>query len=86
LTGAALVQALVKDEIEIGLSVVADVAAPNEIDYAGPFPPRIQEYILIRAAITVASTNVAAAKTFINFAAHPDRAGVLRAYWLEPVM
>jgi len=85
-SGAALVQALVKHEIEIGLSVVADVAASNEIDYAGPFPPEIQEYILIRAAVTVASTNADAAKAFISFVHRPDRAGTLRAYWLEPVM
>jgi molybdate transport system substrate-binding protein len=84
--GDALVQALVKDEIEIGLSVVADMAASNGIDYAGPFPPGIQEYIMIRAATTVGSTNVNAAGAFIGFASRPDRSQLLKTHWLEPAM
>jgi len=86
LTGAALIQALADREIEMGLSVIADMAASKDIDYAGPFPPGIQEYILIRAAVTIGSFNPNGAQTLIEFVRRPARAEFFRAYWLEPVI
>ena len=49
--GISVVQALVKGEIEMGFSVVADMAATNEIDYAGPYPPGIQTYVSNRTRL-----------------------------------
>ena len=63
--GISVVRALAKSEIELGFSVVADMAAANEIAYAGPYPSGIQTYAPIHATLRMGTANEFAAKGFL---------------------
>ena len=82
--GSALRRALVSGECDVGISVEADLAGYDEIDYVGPFPSDVQKYIAVRAALTTNSASRELAQAFINFVVRPDRAQMYKTYWLEP--
>lgn len=82
--GRAIVRALIDKEIDIGLSVIADLASIGEIDFGGAFPPDVQQYVEVRSAVTVGAANAVAARQFIEFVRRPDRAKLFKDYWLEP--
>jgi molybdate transport system substrate-binding protein len=82
--GRAIVRALLEKEIDIGISVVADMAGAKEIEFGGAFPPDVQQYVTVRAAVTVGAANAAVARQFIDFVRRPDRAQLFKDNWLEP--
>lgn len=77
-------KALTQGEIELGFSVVADMAAANEIDYAGPYPPGVQTYAPIHATIRIGTTNEAAAKSFLDLVRNRATPDFLKENWLFP--
>lgn len=82
--GTAVVQALVKGEIELGFSVVADMAATNEIDYAGPYPPGIQTYAPIHAAMRIGTAHEAEVKALLDLVRHKATPEFLKENYLFP--
>jgi molybdate transport system substrate-binding protein len=82
--GISVVKALTQGEIELGFSVVADMAAANEIDYAGPYPPGVQTYAPIHATIRIGTTNEAAAKSFLDLVRNRATPDFLKENWLFP--
>jgi molybdate transport system substrate-binding protein len=82
--GTAVVQALAKGDIELGFSVVADMAATNEIDYAGPYPPGIQTYVPIHAAMRIGTAHQAEVKAFLDLVYRKATPEFLKENWLFP--
>lgn len=82
--GISVVQALTKGEIELGFSVVADMAATTDIDYVGPYPPGIQTYAPIHATMRIGSANETAAKTFLDLVRNRATPDFLKESWLFP--
>jgi molybdate transport system substrate-binding protein len=82
--GTALRAAIMRGEIEIGFSVIADLAGyGDQVDFVGPVPPDVQKYVVIRAALAN-SAKKELARSFINFVVRPDRSEIFKSYWLEP--
>jgi molybdate transport system substrate-binding protein len=82
--GISVVRALVKGEIELGFSVVADMAAAKEIDYAGPYPPAIQTYAPIHATMRIGTKNEAAVGGFLDLVRSKATPGFLEENYLFP--
>jgi len=82
--GISVVQALTKGEIELGFSVIADMAAAPDIDYAGPYPPGIQSYRPIHATMRIGSSNEGAVKSFLDLVRNSATPDFLRKNWLFP--
>jgi ABC-type molybdate transport system substrate-binding protein len=81
--GISVVKALTKAEIELGFSVVADMAAAKEIDYAGPYRPGVQTYVPIHATMRIGSTNEVA-KNFLDLVRKRATPDFLKENWLFP--
>jgi molybdate transport system substrate-binding protein len=82
--GISVVRAVAQGEIELGFSVVADMAAAEEIDYAGPYPPGVQTYAPIHATMRVGTANATAAKAFLNLVQSRATPRFLKENWLFP--
>lgn len=82
--GISVVRALVKGEIELGFSVVADMAAAKAIDYAGPYPPAIQTYAPIHATMRIGTKNEAAVRGFLDLVRSKATPGFLKENYLFP--
>lgn len=82
--GISVVRALAKGEIELGFSVVADMAAAKEIDYAGPYPPGVQTYAPIHATIRIGTANDAATRAFLDLVRSKATPEFLKENWLFP--
>ncbi|HEY6619204.1 MAG TPA: substrate-binding domain-containing protein [Steroidobacteraceae bacterium] len=82
--GISVVRALVKGEIELGFSVVADMAAAKGIDYAGPYPPAIQTYAPIHATMRIGTKNEAAVRGFLDLVRSKATPGFLKENYLFP--
>jgi molybdate transport system substrate-binding protein len=83
--GIEAIQALPKGEAEVALSVMPDLAYSKEVDYVGPFPPDIQEYETVRAAVAIQSENPDAARAFIDFVVRSARPDLLKQKYLCPL-
>jgi molybdate transport system substrate-binding protein len=83
--GTSLLRAMVQGEVDMGFSVIADIAGSTEVEYLGPFPADVQKYITIYAAMAVGTSNSDAARKFIEFVCRPDRSQQYKSVWLEPL-
>jgi len=84
--GAEAIQAVPKGEAEVVLSVMPDLAYhSNAVDYVGPFPPDVQEYETVRAAVATSAPNPQAAGAFINFVLTAIQPDLLQTRWLYPL-
>ena len=64
--GISVVRALTKGEIELGFSVVADMAAAKEIDYDGSVSARDTTYAPIHATMRIGTANEPAVRGFLD--------------------
>jgi len=74
-----------RGEAEIGFQQISELLPVAGVDYVGPLPPEVQRVSIIYAGVGAASTNPAAAKSFIDFLATPESSKVIRKTALEPV-
>jgi molybdate transport system substrate-binding protein len=83
-TGTAIIEAVVKGETDVVLSVMPDLADSTLISYAGPFPREIQQYDVALGAVTTSSNHEKDAREFLKRvkAASPD---LLASKWLYPL-
>jgi molybdate transport system substrate-binding protein len=74
-----------RGEAEIGFQQVSELLPIAGIDFVGPLPPEVQRVTIVYAGVGAASTNPAAAKSFIDFLAMPESSKIIRKTGLEPV-
>ena len=80
----AVVDAVAKGNVEIGIGLTSDTALTPGIDLAGALPPEIQNFTLYAAGIVVTSKQVDAGKALINFFSSQATQAALKAKGFEP--
>jgi molybdate transport system substrate-binding protein len=77
-------EAVIKDEVEVGLGPVSEILASPGAEIVGPFPSDLQWYLVLTAGVSIASKNADAAKALIKFLTAPGAAPVIKAKGMEP--
>jgi molybdate transport system substrate-binding protein len=72
-------------EVEIIVAVVPGILAAPGVDFAGSFPPELQNYVGFAAGVSTSAKAPEAAEALIKFLVSPSSAAVLRARGLEPI-
>jgi len=77
-------EAVVKDDVEVGLGPISEILASPAAELVGPFPSDLQWYLVLTAGVSTASKNADAAKALIKFLTAPGAVPVLKAKGMEP--
>ena len=80
----AVLDAVAKGNLEIGIGLTSDTALVLGIDLAAALPAEIQNFTLYVAGIPAASKQADAAKALINFLSSPAAQAGLKAKGFEP--
>jgi molybdate transport system substrate-binding protein len=80
----AVLDAVAKGNVEIGIGLTSDTTLVSGIDLAGALPAEIQNFTLYVAGIPAVSKQADAAKALINFLSSPTALMGLKAKGFEP--
>jgi molybdate transport system substrate-binding protein len=78
-----VVPAVAKGDAELALFLTNYLVGNPQVDYAGPYPGDLQEYIPFSAGISAKSSQADAAKAFVDFLSAPSAATVIKAKGME---
>lgn len=76
--------AVAKGDVELGLGPISEILPVSGAQFAGPFPPDVQFYLVFSGGVSSGSKNFDAAKALIKFLTSPAGASVIKANGLEP--
>jgi len=82
--GVPVAEVVAKGEAEIGMQQINVILPIIGIEYVGPLPPELQDYVVFAAAVLTASKQPEAAITMIRFMADPAAAPLIRKGNMEP--
>jgi molybdate transport system substrate-binding protein len=82
--GVPVAEVVAKGEAEIGMQQINVILPIAGIDYVGPLPPEIQDYVVFSAAVLTASKQPEAATAMIRFMAAPAATPLIRKGNMEP--
>lgn len=77
-------EAAANGEVEIGLTQISEILPYANAELVGPLPSDIQSYTYFSAAVSAATKEANAAKTFIKFLTAPATLAVIKAKGMEP--
>lgn len=81
---ANVVSAVAKGDVELALFLNNYLVGAGSVDYVGPYPGDLQQYITFSGAVGAKASDAEAAKAFIKFLAAPSAASVIKAKGMEP--
>ncbi len=79
----ATVEAVVKDDSDIGFTQMNEIIGSIDVDLVGPLPADIQNFTIFTAAIPTSAEHSAAAKALVNFLASPTAASIFKSKGLQ---
>jgi molybdate transport system substrate-binding protein len=82
--GGSPLQAVAKGDAEIGFTAITEVIAEPGVDFVGPLPAEIQNYIVYTTAVPANSKERAATKALIEFVTSPRSIAILKSKGLDP--
>lgn len=68
---------------DLAFALVSEIVPSHEVDFAGPFPPELQAYVVFAAGISPIAKDSQAAKTFLDFLRGPDALSILKKMGME---
>jgi molybdate transport system substrate-binding protein len=68
---------------DLAFALVSEIVPSHEVDFAGPFPPELQSYVVFAAGIAPTAKDAQAAKAFIDFLRGPDALKILKSLGME---
>jgi molybdate transport system substrate-binding protein len=78
-----LLDAVAKDEVELGFAPVTEILSDARVELVGPVPSALQEMTELTAAVIAASVDGDRARAFIDFLADDAAKVVLERQGLE---
>jgi len=82
--GRSLYEAIVKQEVEIGVYIINEIVTTPGVELAGPLPPDLQFYMMYSAGIMPAAHEPELARELIKFLSSPAALPIIRAKGMEP--
>jgi molybdate transport system substrate-binding protein len=82
--GVPVAEIVAKGEAEIGLQQINVILPVAGIDYAGPLPPELQDYVVFGAGVLTVSKAPEAALALVKFMSAPEAAPLIRKSGMEP--
>jgi molybdate transport system substrate-binding protein len=79
-----VVPAVAKGDVELALFLTNYLVENAQVDYGGPYPGDLQQYIAFSVGVSAKSSNAGAAKAFVQFLTAPSAAPVIKAKGMEP--
>jgi molybdate transport system substrate-binding protein len=84
--GVPVAEVVAKGEAEIGMQQINVILPVAGIDYVGPLPPELQDYVVFAAGLLAVSKQTEAATAMIKFMAAPEAAALIRKGAMEPAV
>jgi molybdate transport system substrate-binding protein len=77
-------EVVAKGEAEIGLAQISLILPDAGVDYVGPLPAELQEYVDFAVGVLAVSKEPEAAKALVKFMSAPGSAPLIRKSGMEP--
>jgi molybdate transport system substrate-binding protein len=82
--GGAAAEFVAKGEADVAVQLIPELASVSGVDVVGPFPPELQNYIVLAAGISTNGMDKAAAQALIKYLTSPTAISVIKAKGMEP--
>src|SRR5436190_15445423 len=82
--GAAAMEAVAKNEVEIGLTFYSEILTEKGIEAVGPLPESISPRTSLVAFVSMHAKNPEAANTLVRYLSSPEAAATYRKVGMEP--
>jgi molybdate transport system substrate-binding protein len=82
--GVPVAELVAKGEVEIGMQQINVILPTAGIDYVGPLPPELQDYIVFAAGLLAVAKEPDAAKAMMSFMSAPASEPLIRKSGMEP--
>ena len=82
--GVPVAAVVAKGEAEIGIQQINVILPVAGIDYAGPLPPELQDYVAFGAGVLTVSKAPEAATALVKFMSSPQAGPLIRKSGMEP--
>jgi molybdate transport system substrate-binding protein len=84
--GVPVADVVAKGEAEIGLQQINVILPVAGIEYAGPLPSELQDYVEFAAGVLAVSKEPEVARALVKFMSAPEAASLIRRSGMEPAM
>jgi molybdate transport system substrate-binding protein len=84
--GVPVAEVVAKGEAEIGMQQINVILPVPGVDYVGPLPPGLQDYVVFAAGVLAVSKEPEAAKAFVRFMSAPEAAPLISKSGMEPAV
>jgi molybdate transport system substrate-binding protein len=84
--GVPVAALVAKGEVELGMQQINVILPVAGIDYAGPLPQELQDYVEFSAGLLTVSKEPAAAKAMLGFMATREAEPLIRKSGMEPMV
>jgi molybdate transport system substrate-binding protein len=84
--GVPVAQVVAKGEAEIGMQQINVILPVAGVDYVGPLPPELQDYVVFAAGVLAVSKEPEAAKALVRFMSAPEAAPLISKSGMEPAV
>jgi molybdate transport system substrate-binding protein len=84
--GVPVAEVVAKGEAEIGMQQINVILPVAGVDYVGPLPPELQDYVVFAAGVLAVSKELDAAKALVRFMSAPEAAPLISKSGMEPAV
>jgi molybdate transport system substrate-binding protein len=84
--GVPVAELVAKGEAEIGMQQINVILPIAGIDYVGPLPLELQDYVVFSAGVLAVSKQPEAATAMVKFMSAPEAAPLIRKSGMEPAV
>ena len=84
--GVPVAEVVAKGEAEIGMQQINVILPVAGVDYVGPLPPELQDYVVFAAGVLAVSKEPEAAKALVRFMSASGAAPLISKSGMEPVV
>ena len=81
---ANLTNTVAAGEVDFGVSGIGAAISNPELDYVGPVPPPVQDYVNLATGISAKTTEPQAARALLKYLSDPAVVQIMKAKGLEP--